>query len=659
VTRTAARALWWVAGAALVLLPLLPVPRWVRARDPGPDWGVHLEAWAIGFVVVVVLAVLAGRMAAQVRVPEPRWPSWGDKALALGGGVLLAAAAAWTSWFAFSGNPHLVDEMAQLFQARIFAAGRLAAPAPESPEFFLFMHTWITPAGWVAQFPPGQSVVLALGMLARAEWLVNPLLGGASVPLIYLVALGLYDRGTARLTAFLWATCAWVLFMSATYMNHVLSVTLLLGTWACVWAPGAVSRWRWVLAGLLLAGAAATRPLDAVAGAVPVLVYLAQRRAWRPALWLALGGLPVMALLGHLNWLLYGAPWKLGYTVLYGAEHSLGFHPDVWGDEYTPLVGLSNVVAAVRRLHIYLFEWAIPALLPLGVWALLSHHTEDGDLTVALALLAGPLLYFFYWHSGFYPGPRFYYVAAPALVLGTARAVLWAWQAARCRNRELVRWDAAVAAALVVLLLWGWVGGVPARFRAYRTGLASLKLHPERELAAAGVTRALVLVPESWGARIVTRLWTLGVNPGLAERAYRSLDACDLHQFGEAARTSGMPASAVTDSLQRMYAAVVEPAPLVAGWPDPTLRLRPGRVLPPECLREMQRDQQGVALYSSLGWRNPIGLADGVVFARDRFDENPVLLEQYPGWDVLRWGPPYGDPEAPPVLARVIVERTP
>jgi hypothetical protein len=631
----------------------------VRAPDPGPDWGVYLEAWAIGLVVVVVLAVIAGRLATQMRLPEPRWPWWGDAAVAGGGGVLLAVGAACTTWVAFAGNPHLVDEMAQLFQARVFASGRLAAPAPESPEFFLFMHTWITPAGWVSQFPPGHSVALAMGTLVGAEWLVNPLLGGASVPLVYLVARGLYDRSTARLTAFLWATCAWVLFMSATFMNHALAVTLLLGAWACVWAPGAATRWRWVLAGLLLAAAAATRPLDAVAGAVPVLVYLASRRAWRPALWLALGGLPVMALLGHLNWVLYGAPWKLGYTALYGAEHGLGFHLDVWGDEYTPLVGLSNVVAAVRRLHIYLFEWSIPALLPLGLWALLARHTEEGDLVVASALIAGPVLYFFYWHSGFYPGPRFYYVAAPALVLGTARAVLWAWDAARCRSRALVRWDAALAAAVVVVLLWGWADGVPARFRAYRAGLASLKLHPERGLAAAGVKQALVLVPESWGARIVTRLWVLGVKPGLAERAYRVLDACDLHQFAAAAWSAGMPAPAVTDSLQRMYDAVVEPAPLVAGWPDPTLHLRPRRGLPAECMAEMARDREGLALYGSLGWRNAVGLDRGIVYARDRFDENPVLLQQYPGWEIWRWAPPQGDPEAPPVLRRVSAGNAP
>ena len=41
--------------------------------------------------------------------------------------VLLTVAAAVTIHAVFRLNPHLVDEMAQLFHARVFASGRLAA----------------------------------------------------------------------------------------------------------------------------------------------------------------------------------------------------------------------------------------------------------------------------------------------------------------------------------------------------------------------------------------------------------------------------------------------------------------------------------------------------------------------------------------------------
>lgn len=652
-TRTLTQVLWRGIGVALLILPLFSIPRWVGAPDPGPTWGVHVWAWIVGAVVVLAVGVLVGRLARALPRKARAWPAWGDGAFVGGLAVLLTLAAAYTMRVAFASNPHLVDEVAQLFQARVFSSGRLAAPPPQLPEFFLFTHSWITEAGWVSQFPPAHAVALAVGMLFRAEWLVNPVLGGASVVLIFLVARGMFGAATARVAAALWAVSAWVLFMSATYMNHALAVALVLGGWACVWAPGGRRTARFVAAGVLLGAAAATRPLDAVAGAVPLLAQLALTRRTRELGWLLLGGLPVALALGYYNWRLFGGPLDFGYTALWGEGHRLGFHADAWGHEYTPLVGLSNMVAAIRRLHIYLFEWPIPALLPLGVWALFARRRESGDLALGLGVLAGPALYFFYWHSGFYPGPRFYYIAAPFLVIGTARALGWAWLAARSRPAIRIRWDAALAALCAAVLLWSWVDLLPRRFEVYRTGLPSLKHHPERDLAERGVRRALVLVPESWGARIITDLWALGAPPGVVERVYRRLDACDLHLFAARSRAEELAPAAVVDSLERRYAAAAEPAPLVPGSRDPTLRLWPARELAPGCAVQLEHDRSGFTLYGSLAWRNPVGLRDGVVFARDRFERNWRLLAGYAGWEVWRYAPPVGEPDAEPRVSRL------
>ncbi len=651
-TGTPTQVLWRGIGVALLILPLFSIPRWVGGPDPGPDWSVHVWAWVVGAVAVVAAGLLVGRLMRGLTPWALAWPAWGDRALVGGLAVLLTAAAGYTMRVAFASNPHLVDEVAQLFQARIFASGRLAAPPPQLPEFFLFTHTWITQAGWVSQFPPAHSLALAVGMLFRAEWLVNPVLGGAGVVLVYLVTRGMFDSATARLAAVLWAVSAWVLFMSATYMNHALAVALVLGAWACVWARGGKRTARFVAAGMLLGAAAATRPLDAVAGAVPLLVQLLLNRKVRELGLMFLGGLPVVLALGYYNWRLFGGPLDFGYTALWGEGHRLGFHSDAWGYEYTPLVGLGNMVAAIRRLHIYLFEWPIPALVPLGLWALLARRREAGDLALGLGVIAGPALYFFYWHSGFYPGPRFYYIAAPFLVVGTARALRWAWLAARSRPVARFRWDAALATLCTAVLLWGWVDLLPRRFEVYRDGLPSLKHHPERDLARQGVQQALVLVPESWGARIITDLWALGAPPGVTERVYRRLDACDLHRFAANARAEGLSPAAVIDGLEQRYAAAAEPAPLVPGSRDPTLRLWPTRELAPSCAAQLRHDMSGFTLYGSLAWRNPVGLRDGLVFARDRFDRNGELLAGYAGWQVWRFAPPAGDPDAEPRLTR-------
>ena len=647
-----ARGVWLVIGLALLVLPALPVPAWTGAPDPGPVWLPNVESWGIGLLVVVVAGLLAGRLATRVAPARIPWPDLqpGPAVLALSVGLMMLAV--WALRDLFGSNPQLVDEVAQLLHARAFAAGRLAAPAPEPAEAFLVANTWITPAGWVSIYPPGQTVLLALGLLGHVEWLVNPALGGASTLLVYWTARGLYGRRTGLIAAFLWATSAWVMFMSGTYANHVGAAAWSLAAWAAVFGSRRPTPRHHLLAGAALAAAAATRPLDAMAAALPVLAWVAARRRWQALPWMLAGGLPLMLAWGYVNWRLYGSPLALGYSAAYGGQFRLGFGTDPWGQSYTPFVALSNVAVAIRRLHLYLYEWPIPALLPLALWGVLGRQRSVRDLIVGVGVVAAPLLYVFYWHSGFYLGPRFYYAAVPFLAIGTARAWRWGWAVARRARPVRIRADVAFAAATGIVLLWGWVGVLPARASVYRATRATLKSHPERQLHDLGVRRALVLVPESWASRTVVRLWAMGVDPGLVERAYRRFDTCDLYAFTEDAERSGRTPREIALRLAVTMDTVRTPPPLTT-WPDPTVRLRPGSTPPEPCQVELRRDLAGFTLYGHLAWRNPVGLDSGVVFARDLYQRNHRLLARYPGWDVWRYAPEAGAPEAPPALSRV------
>jgi hypothetical protein len=469
---------------------------------------------------------------------------------------------------------------------------------------------------------------------------------------VFVLARGLYGPKVGLVAAFLWAAAAWVLFMSATYMNHVGATTLALGAWAVLWGPRRIGTLHLAAAGLLLAATAATRPLDGVAATLPVAVWLIANRQRTAAGWLFVGMVPAMLGWGYLNWRLVGSPLTLGYTAHYGSEVGLGFHTDPWGRPYTPFIALGNLTAALRRLHIYFYEWPIPALLPLALWALIGKQWSWKDLVVAVGVIAGPLLYLFYWHSGFYPGPRFYYIAAPFIVIAFARGCVALWRWARGRSRSRFRVDVALVAAAALVLIWGWVGLLPRRWEAYRDQLPSMKLHPERELAAADVDRAVVIVAESWGSRIIARLWGLGAPPGLVERVYHRADACDLHRFTARARAAGLAGAALVDSLSQ-FLEPVSPAPQTRpAWPDPSLRLRPG-VIPAQCLVEMRRDLEGFTLYGSLAWRNAVGLETGIVFARDIPEFNGMLLARYQSWPVWRYAPPPDDPESLPVLRQL------
>ncbi len=139
----------WLAVAALVLgLPFLPLIASSAGPPPdaGPPWGPNVAAWGLGLALVVVTALAAGRLASRLpAMPASRWrvPSAPFvTTLAIG----LSAWSAYTMRAVFAANPVLIDEMAQLFHAHVFASGRLAAPAPQPAVAFLIAHTWITDA---------------------------------------------------------------------------------------------------------------------------------------------------------------------------------------------------------------------------------------------------------------------------------------------------------------------------------------------------------------------------------------------------------------------------------------------------------------------------------------------------------------------------------
>lgn len=640
-------------GVALVALPLLPIPRWVGASDSGPIWTPYVKSWLMGTLLIGTCGLLIGWLgrrnpARAVRLPLRLIPLPAVLVMA----VLFASAAAVVMADVFAGNPHLVDEIAHLFQARVFTTGHLGAPAPQPPEAFLLTHTTIVHGQWVSQYPPGHTLLLAVGMIVHAEWLVNPLLAGVSVVLVFVVARGLYGPKTGLLAALLWSVSAWALFMSGTYMSHVSATAFGLAAWAAVFGPRRPTRRHWLIAGAALAGAIAIRPLDAVAAALPVLVWIGVKRRASAAVWMGVAGAPILLLLGWYNWKLFGGPFTFGYSVLYGPQHGVGFHIDPYGDPYTPLVALSNAAVAIRRLFIYLYEWPVPVLLCLALWGLFGPRRR-ADLYVAIGALAPPFLYFFYWHSGYFLGPRFYYGAVPFLVIGLSRSWRWIWALARRYSGPRLNLRVAATVSVAVMIVWGWADLLPTRADVYRTGLKTMKLHPKRALEDAGVEQALVLVPESWSARMIAEYWALGVSQGVMERAFRRLDTCDLYELLLAARQSDVGGEQLDGTIEKMLAAAPTAVSRVVDAPDPWIRLRSRDHLPDPCRRELARDLEGFTLFGNLGWRNAIGLGSGIVFARDLFERNDALLERYPGWDVWRWAPPSGQPDSMPVLERL------
>lgn len=643
------RAAWILLGLVVLVLPWLPVPEWVNAPERGVPLGPHMEAWVIGLLVVVTLGALGGRIGARAAW-SPRVALPASPAVPWVAALWTALAGVFVVLWVHGGRPQMVDELAQLVHASAFAAGTLALPAPVPAEAFLVTHTFVTDAGWISQFPPGLTALLALGLRGNMAWLVNPMSAFVATLALWCVAQGLYGRRTAVIAVALWVTSIWVVLMAGTHMSHMPAVAATLVGWAAIFGPQRVRWWHVVLAGVAGGLATVIRPLDGVAAAIPPALWVVRHRRWNAIPLAVLGAVPFLTAMLWVNAQLHGDPLTFGYTALWGSAHGLGFHVDPWGRPFTPGMALANLVSVVRGLHLRVFEWPIPALLPLGAWALAARHAHPSDRYLLAGMVAAPLLYFFHWHAGAYMGPRLHFAAAPMIVLGTARAALWLLRRVRHRNVPGFRATAAVWTMGCVTVLWGVVGIAPLRLEITRGEFRTMNLDPRGDLLDNGVPRALVLVPESFRARTIVGFWALGVDHSRVERSARAVESCDLAELLTSLRAQQATAETAAFALDSAIRAVRDTAPVITDWPDPWIRIRAGRELSAACRRELQRDLEGFTLYGAVSWQNPPDLRSGIVFARDLPELRDSLMSMYADRPIYRWAPPPATPDSLPVL---------
>src|SRR4029079_5295235 len=125
-----------------------------------------------------------------------------------------------TARVVFDGRPLLVDEVAQVFQARQFAQGRIAGVLDSAPELFSALHLIERHGQVFSQFPPGGPAVLSLGILVGASWLAVPLCGALAGCFSVAFARRIEpDRpGVSLLASLLFAFAPFMVFMSGSQM---------------------------------------------------------------------------------------------------------------------------------------------------------------------------------------------------------------------------------------------------------------------------------------------------------------------------------------------------------------------------------------------------------------------------------------------------------
>lgn len=174
--------------------------------------------------------------------------------------------------------PGFGDEMNYLFQAKIFASGKIFVREPKLPEFFKV--DWMDIFGSDKKLwnfhPPGNSLILAVGQLLGVKWITIPIIGGLILLVQYLLALKLFNSQVwAVIHVIIVATSHYFLSLASSYMAHAPS--LLFISLFYLFLVGFIKENKQkslVLAAISLGFAFIVRPLSAVLSAAAPLVFL-------------------------------------------------------------------------------------------------------------------------------------------------------------------------------------------------------------------------------------------------------------------------------------------------------------------------------------------------------------------------------------------------
>ena len=167
------------------------------------------------------------------------------------------------------------DTVSYLFQAKLFAEGKLSVPAPPEHGFSSSPHINVLKGKWYSKYPFGNALMLMFGVFINAPWLIPALATGGALFLLYLFVKEIYGgihNGIALIAAVLALISPATLGMGSTWFSEPVSrfylslyLLALLRTLKCKSDARLLARIGYpLLSGFALGYAFNTRPLSAV-----------------------------------------------------------------------------------------------------------------------------------------------------------------------------------------------------------------------------------------------------------------------------------------------------------------------------------------------------------------------------------------------------------
>jgi len=384
---------------------------------------------AVCAMLVMAIALHAARVEKLLR-----WIRLPRGYFSAGGFVFVLACAAFGVLFYISHNvnqamPHVPDELSYVFQAKVFASLHLTVPIPRPKEAFDFFYpSMLVDSGghWAGIVLLGHPLVLAIGELVGAVWLIPPVLGGLSILLIYRVGRQIHGAQVGVIAALLLAFSPFFQMTASNLMSHNTAVFYLLACLFLITANWKRKSLAYGLAGLFFGLFLNTRPLTAAALVPPFgLLFLSDffvSRGERMAIIrrsIAFAA-AVLVMVGayYLYSLATTGSLDTGYAANMNLESMVGF-----GAKNSVARGMLNEQAQLSSLLIVLNGWPLFIGLGLVLLPFMLGSRSRWDFFLLLAAVFAMGVWTAFEASGLMYGPRYWYEAVPFLMLLAARGL--------------------------------------------------------------------------------------------------------------------------------------------------------------------------------------------------------------------------------------------
>ena len=435
--------------------------------------------------------------------------------------ILAILAAFMVTNFVFENIPHIEDEVAYVWQAQTIGKGYLTLPSPPQPENFLMPFVVDYNGQRFGKYPLGWPVLLAIGIRLGIRQLVNPLLAGAGVWLTYRLGKKVFSETVGLLGAGLTLTSPFFLINSGTLLSHPFGLVLS-ASFALAWLDVFRSKDQnnqilpLLVAGMSMGGLALTRPLTAIAVALPFglhgfyILIRGDLQTRRKVLIIGLISALVASLFFLWQYAVTGNPMTSPYT-LWWPYDKVGFGPGYGVTENGHSLRLARINT---RFSLWVgwrdlfgwpgFSWIF---LPLGLAGVLIKRNWKGML-VSSVYVSLVIVYLAYWVGAWLFGPRYYYEGLYSLTLLSGVGIAWlagwpiqpaekwpsyhGWK----RLRPLI-----ITSLVSVLVVMNLIFYTPLRLNTMfgLHGMQRADLQPFQSEEAQALTPALIIVhPDIW-----------------------------------------------------------------------------------------------------------------------------------------------------------------